>query len=54
MTKEYGIDPKLIPHHHDFLKVDAPAGLNVFKKEFITRVPDGRSICPVYRQCNHL
>ncbi len=40
----------LIPHHHDFLKADASAGLDVFEKELLTCVPDGRFIRPVHGQ----
>jgi L-ascorbate metabolism protein UlaG (beta-lactamase superfamily) len=36
----------LIPHHHDFKKVDDPAVLEMFKEEFLKRVPDGQFVAP--------
>ena len=38
----------LIPHHHDFHRIDDPAVLNELEKEFLVRVPDGRFISPVH------
>lgn len=36
----------LIPHHHDFRQVDDPSIIETFKKEFLSRVPDGQFIEP--------
>ena len=41
----------LIPHHHDFLRVDPPevaAALDQFEQEYLALVPDGRFIKPVH------
>ena len=41
----------VIPHHHDFREVDPPevaAALDLFEKEYLTLVPDGRFIKPVH------
>lgn len=44
----------VIPHHHDFQKLDDPSVLDKFEKEFLARVPDGRFIRPVHGQWIHL
>ena len=44
----------VIPHHHDFKKVDDPSVLDVMEKEFLARVPDGKFIRPVHGQWIHL
>ncbi len=36
----------LIPHHHDFRRVDDPSIVENFKKEFLCLVPDGVFITP--------
>ena len=38
----------LIPHHHDFKKVDDPTSIQRFKEQFLRRVPDGTFITPVH------
>jgi hypothetical protein len=40
----------VIPHHHDFKKVDDPAEVAQFKQAFLERVPDGTFITPVHGQ----
>ena len=44
----------LIPHHHDFRKVDDPAVIRRFGEEFLKRVPDGRFIEPVHGEWIYL
>ena len=36
----------LIPHHHDFRRVDPPEYIEAFREEFLRRVPDGRFVAP--------
>ena len=40
----------LIPHHHDFLRVDNPEIITQFKEAFLKRVPDGLFITPKHGQ----
>ena len=44
----------LIPHHHDFRKVDNPEIIDTFGKEFLARVPDGIFLAPEHGQWLHL
>ena len=44
----------VIPHHHDFTKVDDPAIVEEFKKAFLTRVPDGTFVTPKHGEWIHL
>lgn len=44
----------LIPHHHDFTKVDDPEILASFEREFLKRVPEGIFISPKHGQWVHL
>jgi len=44
----------LIPHHHDFKCVDGPEIIETFKKEFLSRVPDGEFIAPKHGEWIHL
>ena len=36
----------VIPHHHDFQRVDDPAVVEAFKNAYLARVPDGTFITP--------
>jgi hypothetical protein len=38
----------VIPHHHDFTKVDDPEAIDLFEKEYLARKPNGRFIKPVH------
>lgn len=40
----------LIPHHHDFLRVEEPTAIETFREAYLSRVPDGRFITPVHGQ----
>ena len=44
----------LIPHHHDFRKVDEPTVNDALKQEFLRLVPDGEFINPVHGEWIHL
>ena len=44
----------LIPHHHDFRRVDSPSIIENFKAEFLRRVPDGEFISPVHGEWIYL
>jgi len=44
----------VIPHHHDFMKVDDPKNVNMFREEFLSRVPDGIFIAPKHGEWIHL
>ena len=40
----------LIPHHHDFRKVDDPAEVEMFRDAFLRLVPDGVFVTPKHGQ----
>lgn len=44
----------LIPHHHDFLRVDEPAIIDQFRDAFLRLVPDGVFIAPEHGKWIHL
>ena len=44
----------VIPHHHDFKKVDRPEIIDTFRKEYLARVPDGVFLAPEHGQWLHL
>lgn len=44
----------VIPHHHDFQRVDAPEIIESFKEEFLRRVPDGTFVTPKHGEWMHL
>lgn len=44
----------LIPHHQDLKKPDDPTVIEAFKKEFLSRVPDGTFITPAHGKWIHL
>jgi L-ascorbate metabolism protein UlaG (beta-lactamase superfamily) len=44
----------VIPHHHDFTKVDDPAIVEEFKQAFLARVPDGTFVTPKHGEWVHL
>lgn len=44
----------LIPHHHDFLRVDDPTRIEGFKREFLRLVPDGVFVTPEHGKWVHL
>jgi len=44
----------LIPHHHDFKQPDDPKTLELFREEFLRRVPDGTFLAPAHGEWVHL
>ena len=44
----------LIPHHHDFLRVDDPANIEQFRDKFLNLVPDGIFITPKHGEWIHI
>lgn len=44
----------LIPHHHDFRRVDDPYAIEKMKEEFLSRVPDGEFVTPVHGEWIYL
>jgi L-ascorbate metabolism protein UlaG (beta-lactamase superfamily) len=44
----------LIPHHHDFKTPEKPETIELFREEFLKRVPEGIFLNPVHGQWMHL
>ncbi len=44
----------VIPHHHDFLKIDDPTTIEKFKEAYLALVPDGRFIMPKHGEWIHI